>query len=104
MKNLYEILGAQKNASTEDIKKAYFVMAKKYHPDSTDKDELEKFHEVTNAYKTLSDKQERIAYDLTLDEDDEKPLPEKKEPVMHSNLYKEKRCPPDHWKDDDEKP
>ncbi len=66
MKDLYKILGIEKTASPEEIKKAYFVMAKKYHPDSADKSEVQKFYEVAEAYQILSDVEERKAYDLAL--------------------------------------
>lgn len=66
MRNYYEILGIKKNVSQQEIKKAYFVMAKKYHPDSGDAAEVKKFHEVAEAYKILSDPDSRKAYDTTL--------------------------------------
>ena len=66
MKNLYKILGIDKTASPEDIKKAYFEMAKKYHPDSANKSEVQKFYEVADAYQILSDNEERRAYDLAM--------------------------------------
>ncbi len=66
MKDLYKILGIDKTASPEEIKKAYFVMAKKYHPDSADKSEVQKFYEVAEAYQILSDVEERRAYDLVI--------------------------------------
>ena len=66
MKDHYKILGVSKEASSEEVKKAYFALAKKYHPDASDKAELEKFHAITKAYKTLSDKEKRKEYDLTL--------------------------------------
>ena len=81
MKNHYEILGINKKASAEEVKKAYFEMAKKYHPDSGNAKELTKFHEVSKAYKILSDKEQRKAYDLSLkldllkEEDDLPPTP-----------------------------
>ncbi|MFH0837690.1 MAG: J domain-containing protein [Patescibacteria group bacterium] len=65
VKNFYEILGVARNANADQIKKAYFVMAKKYHPDSGDESEVKKFHEVAEAYKILSDPESRKAYDLT---------------------------------------
>lgn len=67
MKTHYDILGIEKTAESSDIKKAYFELAKKYHPDSGDEHELQKFHEITQAYKTLSDKELKKAYDLTLE-------------------------------------
>jgi len=68
MKNLYTILGIEKTASPERVKKGYFTMAKKYHPDAGDKAEIKKFYEVTEAYEILSDKEKRRAYDLALEE------------------------------------
>lgn len=71
MEDHYKILGIKRAATPEEVKKAYFVMAKKYHPDSGDETEIKKFHEVAEAYKILSDKDAKKAYDLTL-----KPLDE----------------------------
>jgi molecular chaperone DnaJ len=65
-RDYYEILGVQKDASAEDIKKAYRTLAKKYHPDvSTEsKEEAEaKFKELSEAYEVLSDTQKRQTYD-----------------------------------------
>lgn len=67
MKSYYETLGVDPSAQSSDIKKAYFELAKKYHPDSGNEQELQKFNEITQAYKTLSDKELKKAYDLTLD-------------------------------------
>jgi len=70
-KDYYQILGVDPKASDEDIKKAYFQLARKFHPDRFDRqishsyreqiDEV--FNAVTNAYRTLSDKEKRAAYD-----------------------------------------
>ena len=64
-KNYYDILGVGKDASADDIKKAYRNMAKKYHPD-LNKDNpqaAEKFKEVNEAYECLSDPQKKSNYD-----------------------------------------
>lgn len=62
MKDFYKILGVQKNASVEDIKKNYLKLAHVYHPDKTGGDD-EKFREVNEAYQTLSDYLLRQDYD-----------------------------------------
>src|SRR3989344_756630 len=63
-KDYYEILGINKNASKEEIKKAYKQLAKKYHPDMTkDKSTEEKFKEISEAYAVLSDDKKRANYD-----------------------------------------
>jgi len=61
----YRILGVQKNASEDEIKKAYRKLAMKYHPDHTkgDKGAEEKFKKISEAYAVLSDKEKRKEYD-----------------------------------------
>lgn len=58
----YKILGVSKDASDDEIKKAYRKMAHKYHPDKKDGDEA-KFKEINEAYQVLGDKQKRAQYD-----------------------------------------
>ena len=64
-RDYYEVLGIDKNATPDEIKKAYRQMAKKYHPDinKDDKGAEEKFKEVNEAYEVLSDSQKKAAYD-----------------------------------------
>lgn len=62
MKDYYAILGVQKSASEEDIKRAFRKLAQKYHPDKNGGDEA-KFKEASEAYSVLSDKKRRAEYD-----------------------------------------
>ena len=64
-RDYYEVLGVAKDASEEDIKKAYRKLAKKYHPDMNpgDKNAEAKFKEASEAYAILSDAEKRQQYD-----------------------------------------
>lgn len=61
-KDYYDILGVSKNATDDEIKKAYRRLALKYHPDKAGGNEA-KFKEINEAYQVLSDKQKRSQYD-----------------------------------------
>ena len=65
--NYYSILGISQKASHNDIKKAYRKLSLDNHPDrnGNNKDKCEKFKEITQAYKILSDETERKNYDLS---------------------------------------
>lgn len=64
-RDYYEVLGLEKNASEEDIKKAFRKLAVKYHPDKNkgNKEAEEKFKEINDAYQILGDKEKKEKYD-----------------------------------------
>ncbi|XP_064959674.1 chaperone protein dnaJ GFA2, mitochondrial-like [Musa acuminata AAA Group] len=63
-RDYYDVLGVSKNASASDIKKAYYALAKKLHPDTNkDADAERKFQEVQRAYEVLKDEDKRRLYD-----------------------------------------
>lgn len=64
-RDYYDILGVSRNASDDEIKKAYRKLAIKYHPDKNpgDKEAEAKFKEISEAHEILSDKQKRACYD-----------------------------------------
>ena len=65
MKNYYEVLEIKTTAKADEIKKAYRLLAKRYHPDSNPGDKISeaKFKEINKAYETLSNEARKIDYD-----------------------------------------
>lgn len=68
VRNYYEILGVPRNASNDDVKKAFRKLARQYHPDVNpgDKTAEEQFKDINEAYDTLSDDQKRSEYNRSL--------------------------------------
>src|SRR3989344_6763699 len=64
MKDYYKILGVEKGAGTEEVKKAYSKLAHQHHPDKKGGDEA-KFKEINEAYYVLGDDSRRAQYDQT---------------------------------------
>jgi curved DNA-binding protein len=63
-KDYYKIMGLSRDASKDEIKRAYRKLARKYHPDvSKEKDAEAKFKELGEAYEVLKDPEKRAAYD-----------------------------------------
>ncbi|MGH8846256.1 MAG: DnaJ domain-containing protein, partial [Polaromonas sp.] len=63
-KDYYKIMGVARDATPDDIKRAYRRLARKYHPDvSKEKDAEKRFKDVTEANEVLSDPEKRAAYD-----------------------------------------
>ena len=69
MNNYYQILGVKRDASSNDIKKAYRKLAHKLHPDKNDGDTFfeERFKEIQEAYQVLSNQSQKTQYDFNFD-------------------------------------
>ncbi|KAF6173811.1 hypothetical protein GIB67_003812 [Kingdonia uniflora] len=73
-RNYYDVLGVNKDSSAAEIKKAYYQLAKKYHPDlhQGDLNAQKRFQEIQRAYEVLKDNEKRYSYDHGLDKKEEK--------------------------------
>ena len=88
MNNYYEILEVSKNASKEIIEKAYKVLAKKYHPDLQQGEEIkkaeEKMKQINEAYEILSDDEKRKQYDIKLEQIEQEKIRKIQEQAINS--------------------
>lgn len=67
LKNYYKILGVKRTASADDIKKAFYELARKFHPDKNENaDSIDKFNEINEAYRILGNLDERLKYSIIL--------------------------------------
>jgi curved DNA-binding protein CbpA len=86
----YKVLGLSKDATDEEIKKAYHKLAKKYHPDENNNEESEMFKLINEAYKVLSNKESRSTYNSSYCESTEMNLDEEIE-VQFKEYVKRKK-------------
>lgn len=98
--NYYDILGVAATANTEDIKKAFRIKAKLFHPDvNSSPDAPEKFRLVNQAYEVLIDTQKRYLFDLQLDSlaSRQKKAPPRKRPANTYTYSSAKADPNFHY-------
>ena len=65
----YEIMQVSQTADPDTIKSVYHILVKRYHPDNPDTANVDKFHQIVEAFKVLSDPEKRVAYDVRYDQD-----------------------------------
>ena len=87
-KEYYKVLGVDKNASENDIKKAYRKLALKFHPDKNNADDAEdRFKEIGEAYEVLSDKEKKATYDASLSGKSEAKVDDTYQPSSYSSKF-----------------
>ncbi|MEN0065049.1 MAG: DnaJ C-terminal domain-containing protein [Myxococcota bacterium] len=100
-RDYYNILGIERSASADDVKRAYRSLARRWHPDvnPNDAEAAARFKDITEAYRTLSDPQRRLRYDRLgplYTEDGRPPRPEDIQEVVGNvwnNLFRRKKDP-----------
>jgi curved DNA-binding protein len=68
-KDYYEVMQLSQNADPDTIMRVYHILVKRYHPDNQETGNTDRFHEIVEAYKILSDPEKRLSYDIRYDED-----------------------------------
>ena len=89
--NYYEILGISSKANVTEIRKAYWELSKRYHPDTTELPEAiatAKFQQLNQAYATLTNPQQRLIHDLQQRNYNYQNLPKK--PDYNNSIYRQK--------------
>lgn len=94
--NYYEILGVNKNASFDQIKRAYYTLSKKYHPDINPKT-ANLFRNINEAYQTLSNPEKRKEYDFALANPDS----DLNDSFINENMYYDN---PEYYQDPNKEP
>lgn len=97
MKDYYSILGLEKGASSEEIRKAYKTLAQKYHPDKKDGDEA-KYLEIQEAYNILIDPERRARYDSGEEVHEDRMTPERQAKTFIYNVFDSLLSNPDEFK------
>ena len=89
LRNYYEVLGVDRTASSEEIKKSFRSLALKYHPDKNGNSEesRQNFMKIVEAYEVLSDSQSRRRYDSAPNDSATVPRPDWRPPADFARVY-----------------